>query len=54
MTKSTKPLMRISHHLPGLEKRSFKKIQQSDNSLKFLIHTTRNLRPNEVDGVIIL
>ena len=53
MTKSTKPLMLVLSSPSGAGKTTLsKKIQQSDNSFEISVsHTTRNPRPNEVDGV---
>ena len=53
MTKSIKPLMLVLSSPSGAGKTTLsKKIQQSDNSFEISVsHTTRNPRPNEVDGV---
>ena len=53
MTKSKKPLMLVLSSPSGAGKTTLsKKIQQSDNSFEISVsHTTRNPRPNEVDGV---
>ena len=53
MTKSNKPLMLVLSSPSGAGKTTLsKKIQQSDNSFEISVsHTTRNPRPNEVDGV---
>ena len=53
MTKSSKPLMLVLSSPSGAGKTTLsKKIQQSDNSFEISVsHTTRNPRPNEVDGV---
>ena len=53
MTKPIKPLMLVLSSPSGAGKTTLsKKIQQSDNSFEISVsHTTRNPRPNEVDGV---
>ena len=53
MNKSKKPLMLVLSSPSGAGKTTLsKKIQQSDNSFEISVsHTTRNPRPNEVDGV---
>ena len=53
MSKSIKPLMLVLSSPSGAGKTTLsKKIQQSDNSFEISVsHTTRNPRPNEVDGV---
>ena len=53
MKKSKKPLMLVLSSPSGAGKTTLsKKIQQSDNSFEISVsHTTRNPRPNEVDGV---
>tara|TARA_B100000029_G_scaffold268481_1_gene263957 strand:+ start:454 stop:1029 length:576 start_codon:yes stop_codon:yes gene_type:complete len=53
MQKSNKPLMLVLSSPSGAGKTTLsKKIQESDNSFKVSVsHTTRQARPNEVDGV---
>ena len=53
MPKSKKPLMLVLSSPSGAGKTTLsKKIQQSDNSFEISVsHTTRNPRPNEVDGL---
>ena len=53
MNNPNKPLMLVLSSPSGAGKTTLsKKIQQSDNSFEISVsHTTRNPRPNEVDGV---
>ena len=53
MKNPNKPLMLVLSSPSGAGKTTLsKKIQQSDNSFEISVsHTTRNPRPNEVDGV---
>ena len=53
MNNSLKPLMLVLSSPSGAGKTTLsKKIQQSDNSFEISVsHTTRDPRPNEVDGV---
>ena len=53
MNNTNKPLMLVLLSHSGAGKTTLsKKIQQSDNSFEISVsHTTRNPRPNEVDGI---
>ena len=53
MNNTNKPLMLVLSSPSGAGKTTLsKKIQQSDNSFEISVsHTTRNPRPNEVDGI---
>ena len=53
MNIQNKPLFLVLSSPSGAGKTTLsKKIQQSDNTFKISVsHTTRNPRPNEVDGV---